>query len=223
MSLLAGGRRRGRVPLNLVVDGNSLSANFYTSIGTFDKHIIAQPALDAARATATTSCFAVSGHDWATMVSTHGPLVDAAWVDGATNVLVAWEGTNSEASAPSYISGFIGQYAADRRTVHPGWKILYVETIPRHGSPDEPYSTYNQNLIGFDNLLRTDPTTLGYDVFVPVRDHPAFGHDGTDPAKFSAYASFWRESAAPNYTHLYDPGKAPIAANVAAAIAGILA
>lgn len=221
---VATARRRSRV--NLVVDGNSISANYYTSIGTMDEHLILQDPLTWA--TVSHSCFAVSGDRWTEMVAEHGTLVDAAYdeTDGVTNVLVAWETTNQVTASTATVTTCltkIAEYTTARRAAHDGWIILYVGTLPCGGGA--AYADENNNLLTVDAAVEADPASYGLDAFVDLRVHPAFDHDGTTAAAFDAYPTFWEETedAEPRYfLHPRDPGKAVIAPIIAAAIADLI-
>lgn len=217
MTLLGavGARRRSSVrPLNIVVDGNSISDNYYTTIGTFDNHLMMyEPLLSSG---ATHSCHALSGHSWAQML-THGAGVDADYVDGATNVLILWETINSlyDGLGVAQVLSDIATYTAARRAAHPDWLILHVETIPYGGS--STYAQMNADMFTIDATVRDNLATYGIDASVNLRTHPAFDHDGTTAAPFQAYASFWNETSV-RYVHPTDDGKAVLAPIIATAV-----
>lgn len=207
-------------PTNLVVDGNSIGADFYTSIGTLDKHLMMYPPL--LNSGAAHSGFAISGQYWSSMGATASD-VDGAWIDGATNVLFAWETTNStfnEMKSPAGVIADIQTYINGRRALHPGWRILIGGSIPRGGiSYFEPFNT---NIEAVDAHLAANWESMGADGFVNFRAaHPAFNHHGVTFPPFEAYLDFWQEKTAGDIIHLTDAGKVPIAQAVNAAIAAL--
>lgn len=224
MTLIATGAMRRRRPLlNLVVDGNSISTSLSSTRGTLDKHIIIHEPV-ASYAPKITSCFAVSGHLWSRMDAQDGALVDAAWVDGALNVLVAWETTNSIVFGP-IVAGYtrpveqtlaaLKTYMAHRREAHPGWKIIHVETLPYGGRPADALK--NEQLLAVDMAVRGNMSEYQVDASVNLRQHPAFAHDGTAAAPFEAYPTFWHEGSTP-YLHPKTAGKDALTAYIAEAI-----
>lgn len=212
MSVIAisAGRRRRRI--NLVVDGNSISAYHYTSIGTFDNHIAAVPSLSPRLIGH--ACFAVSGHTWLSMYN-HTP--ESAWIDGATNILVAWEGVNSMWASVEATEGNIASYATRRRSLKP-WRMLYMSAQPVGGTT--AYLDENLRLIQIDTDVCASPEAFGFDAAVNLRTtFPSeFGHDGSTAQPFQDHAELWVESTPGSYLHPQDAAKNLIAPVVASAV-----
>lgn len=211
-----------RKPLNLVVDGNSISANHYTSIGTMDKHIWRY--LADLPAGSTHSCYAVSGHTWGDMIATHGAQVDAAWREGYTNVLVAWETTNSVwglTGTVESVKADIKAYMDARLAAHP-WLTVTAQTLPRGGSTSASVIQRNNDCFAIDAAVAADPGYYGFAKVAQVRTgHVEFNHDGTDPTQFSERQELWNETAFP-WIHPTDAGKAIFVPDIAAEVQGFV-
>lgn len=207
----------GQPAVNVVVDGNSISANFYTTVGTFDNHLMTVEPL--ASSGATHASVAVSGASWADMIATHAASVDALWVAGATNVLVLNETINSvyQGASAATIQGQITTYLSGRLAAHP-WRVIYWLTVPYGGGAE--YATFNATMASVDEWVTANADTLGIEVVIDPRTIPTFDHDGTSAAAFEAYADEWNEVAAP-YVHPLDPPKLQLAALIVAAMAAM--
>lgn len=139
--------------------------------------------------------------------------VDAAWVAGKNNILVAWEGTNSVAfygRTPAQGATDMTDYIAARRAVHPWWVVL-LTTLPR-------FETGNDALLrDYNTLAKANYLAWGADVLVDVRSAGSpFNFDGETSTGFVATQSLWFETS--NWVHLNDAGYAIIADRVASAI-----
>lgn len=100
----------------------------------------------------------VNGQSWAGMRTT-GSEVDALFVAGKSNVLVAWEGHNSqfgEGKTPAQAFADCQAYCADRLAARPGWLILHMTTIPAYYQSwtDSDSATGNAKLEAYNDLLR---------------------------------------------------------------------
>lgn len=219
LAALGSARRRGSPPtINFVVDGNSISTAAYSELGTLDNHLMLTEPL--ASSGATHSCRAVSGHSWAHMLATHGPLVDTDWdADADVNILVCWETRNSIVlgDLPSKVLTDISSYTTARKALNP-WLILYVSTIPTGGSA--AYVQTNQGMSAVDSIVAGNLAGYGFDAYVNLRVHPAFDHDGSTLPPFESYPTFWHETGLP-YTHPRDPGKAILTPLISAAVADL--
>lgn len=218
MSLLACARRRSRSiigrPLNVVVDGNSISANHYTAIGSFDNHLMTVEPL--ASSGATHASRAVSGASWADMLATHAAQVDALWSDGATNVLVVNETINSvfQGASAATIQGQIETYLSGRLALHP-WRIIYWLTIPYGGGA--AYTAFNATMVAVDQWVTANAEALGIEAVVDPRVIPTFAHDGLSAAPFEARNDEWHENAPP-FVHPLDAPKLELAALIVASM-----
>ncbi len=223
MSLLALGMRRqsqvgifdpGAPPINLVVDGNSIFGPNYTSVGTFDMHMMSVGSL--ASSGATHAGVAVGGGSWADLISKAAATVDPLWEADATNVLVVMETINSLADGTpvATIKAQIEAYLDGRLSLHP-WRVIYCRTVPYGGSG--AWATFNANMTEIDDWVQTNAASLGVDAVVDFRTMPVFDHDGTTSGPFETYNAQWQENAVP-FVHPLDVPKAGMAAIVVAAL-----
>lgn len=212
--IVAAARRREPPAVNLVVDGNSISANFYTSIGTLDEHLMLVEPL--ASSDATHSCHAVSGASWADMLS-HGAAVDADYDPERINVLYIMEDVNSLYDGRSFaqITADIQAYTSARRAAHPDWIIVHGQSVPFGGSA--AWADENVIMAQLAAAIEADPGSYGIDATVSFRDRPEFDHDGSAPGPFQAYPAVWWETG-PYWVHLTDYGKSLITPDIVAAI-----
>lgn len=217
--------------VNLVVDGNSIMANYYTSVGGFHGNLMLFEPL--ASAVDVSSNVAISGATWEDMADNVTD-VNAAWVNGAENILYLGETRNQivrdyrdnnitdQATLESRCRTQLQRYLTNIRTAHPEWRIIIGETLPSGGANIPQYQVENAAFVAIDAWLRDNVDTLDLHAVVGFRNHPAFDHDGLSPEPFQAYPTFWQESA-PRWTHPRDPGKAIMAQNVNAAVAALAA
>lgn len=208
--------------VNLVVDGNSIMTDAYSTFGAFDDSLRLYEPL--ASAVDTSTSVAISGQTWTNMGANHSDL-DAAWVEGATNILFLGEtrnqivvdyganGITDQATLVARCKAAIIDYLAAVRAVHPGWAVIIGGTLPSGGSNITRYQVENAAFEEVDAWLHANVDTLDLHAVVGFRNHPAFDHDGTAPEPFQAYPTFWQETS-PRWTHPKDPGKEPMAQNV---------
>lgn len=204
----------GAGPVNLVVDGNSIFANFYTSVGAFDAHLMNIEPL--ASSNATHASVAVSGASWADLISKAAATVDPLWGEGSTNVLVVGETINSlyDGASVATVKAQIEAYLDARLALHP-WRVIYCRTVPYGGSG--AWATFNANMVEIDDWVQANAATLGVEIVVDFRTMPVFDHDGTTSPPFEAYNDQWQENAVP-FVHPLDIPKAGMAALVVAAM-----
>lgn len=219
--LAASGRRRGAEPdsifnnLHVVVDGNSVFADFYTELGTFDNHLMTVEPL--ASSGATHAGVAVSGASWANLIAKAATTVDLAWDSTAhNNVLVITETINSLYAGASVatVKTQIQTYLDGRLALYP-WRVIYVRTFPYGGGAG--YAAMNANMTEIDDWVQANAETLGVEAVVDPRSLPIFDHDGTLAAPFEAYNAQWHENAPP-FVHPLDAPKLELAALIVAAM-----
>lgn len=208
--------------VNLVVDGNSIMTSAFSAVGAFDASL---RLLDPLASTVDTSTsVAISGQTWTDMAANHADL-DAAWVDGATNILYIGEtrnqivvdyetnGITNYETLVARCKAAIEEFLTSVRAVHPGWAVIIGGTLPSGGSTAARYVVENAAFVEVDQWIYENVDTLSIYAFVGFRNHPAFDHDGTAPEPFQAYPSFWQETSV-RWTHPKDPGKEIMAQNV---------
>lgn len=215
--------------VNLVVDGNSIMTSAYSSVGAFDASLRLYAPLSTGVDTSIST--AISGQTWEDMTADHAD-TDAAWVEGATNILFLGEtrnqvvldydaGTTTTAGLVALCKTAITNYLAAVRAVRPGWKVIIGGTLP--SGKDSAFTRFaieNAAFSEVDQWLRDNVDAFDLYAFVGYRNHVQFNHDGTATAPFAAYPTFWQEnSGSSRYTHPRDPGKALMSQNVNSAVA----
>lgn len=175
--------------LNVVCDGNSITTNWPGSADA--PPTIASLLLPKLPAGAVTKDLGIAGQTWDNMATTATD-VDAAWIPGRTNILIAMETTNSVAignqtGAQAWAS--CKAYLNRVLSVHP-WKIVLCGSLPRKiyvGGPVQ-WETYMRE---FDALARAGFRAAGAHVFCDFRtgDSP-FNHD-QDPYRFIEQPTIW--------------------------------
>jgi len=207
MGPILGGSPRIRfgANVNIACDGNSLTAG----VGGY-------PWPNSLKAkTAFTGCtvsnFASAGHTTQQMISGAGE-VDAAWVDGKTNVLVAWEGTNSICNVgrtAAQAAQDMADYIAGRLALHP-WIILLGTCLPRQTNAGQAATTAQNAVIeAYNALLRANYRAYGAKGMFDVRAAGSpFNLADYQMATFeSAYSSaLWADSETGNHIHLSSAG-----------------
>lgn len=203
----------GAPPINVHVEGNSISADHYTSYGTFDNHLMAIEPLASASG-AVHSCTAVTSSRW-THIIERLPTVQGKWRDGYTNILVLNEHINTlfNGQTVESIQGWVTSYLSDLLAGHP-WRVIYWRTLPYGGG----YATMNANMTFLDDWMEENADELGIEIVINPRVIDAFNHDGTSSAPFYAYIDLWNENAVP-FVHPLDPPKLELAALIVAAMA----
>lgn len=148
-----------------------------------------------------------SGRTWAAMLS--GTAVDAAFDASKTNVLFAWETTNSVCNDGRTAAQTIQDataYIAARRAANPGWRIVLLTSIPRQvGNAVTDVTASNVAMEQVNAAFLANYRAMGADAVVDVRrpgsyfrfaDYSA-GTFASDPN------GYWYE-AAPGRVHLVD-------------------
>lgn len=114
-----------------------------------------------------------NGQSWAGMRTT-GAQVDALYESGKKNILVCWEGHNSqfgEGKTPAQAFADAQAYCADRLTAKPGWLIVHMTTIPAfyQSWTDSQSAAGNANLNEYNRLLTEGWRGTGAKSLVDVR------------------------------------------------------
>jgi len=196
---------------NVVVDGNSIT------VYGFPLLLYGQEPVSTSGAS-THEC-GVGGQTWRNMDGLDGGSsadVDAAYVAGKRNVLVAWETTNQAAGGGTAqsIADSCAQYIANRRALHPDWIVMVLTSLPRY-STGNPALT--QRLIDVDDIMRRAWRSMGIDyLFDTRRMVPTLGFSGFSAADFQATQSYWNETS--DWLHPTMDGHALITRQVASAL-----
>jgi lysophospholipase L1-like esterase len=172
MGPILGGAPRIKIDasLNLVCDGNSLTA------GAGDNTAYPWPSGVKSRhpeaALATISNFAVSGQSVRGMIN-RAALVDAAWVDGKTNVLViGMIGTNTicnEGCTAAQTLADVTEYNQGRLALHP-WLIVAGTDLPRQTNAGQAQTTSQNAVIdAYNALLLANYKSIGMKGIFDVR------------------------------------------------------
>lgn len=115
----------------------------------------------------------VNGQRWSGM-RTQGAEVDALFVEGKQNVLLAWEGHNSIIGGgltPAQAWADCQAYCADRLAAHPRWKIIHATTLPAcyQNWSDSDSANSNALLEQYNALLRAGWQSTGAKGLVEMR------------------------------------------------------
>lgn len=205
------------LPINVVVDGNSMTTNLYGTIGTFDNHLMTVEPLKSSGATHVG--LGTPGHRWDWMNQTaDAAAVDNAWQPGAENVLVLWEHTNSiNALSVADTIGYIEAYLDARLAVHP-WKIIMLSAPPRDGSSG--WRQKNLNMLEVNQWCVDNAARFGMEN-IDVRQLPVFNYLGDEPAPFLAVESWaWHEKGS-GWLHPLDEPKLQVAELVVRVMQGL--
>lgn len=123
-----------RLVPNIVCDGNSITAggNATSSEKKWTSLLAGSPLLVSRNVAVANK--GISGQDAEAMLSNHSD-IDALWVDGMKNILIAWEITNSiqHGDTPSEAIDALGDYCAAVQAVHQ-WDIFVANALPRYQS-----------------------------------------------------------------------------------------
>ena len=148
-----------------------------------------------------------SGRTWRNMNGLDGgssTSVDGAFDTSKTNILFAWETTNSVFNAGRTAAQTIQDatdYIAARRAAHPAWRIILLTSIPR-----QPGITGNQIMASVDAAFLANYRAMGADAVVNVRRLGSYFNfaDYTDPTFAYDPFGYWFEAAG-GRVHLRDP------------------
>lgn len=185
-------------PANIVVDGNSIYADFYTTVGAFSNHLFLEEPF--ASSGFTHGDTAISGQTWQDMTDNVSD-VTALYQSGKSNVLVASETTNSIYTYGRSASATVAdatQYIARVKYSRPDWYVLLVGSVPAQGShPANVDLERNLAMIEADNLMAENFAAMGADGYVGYRDLPLFVGTGTT-TPYAEFADCWHDHIHPS-------------------------
>lgn len=213
--------RSGRT--NVVFHGNSLVSSAYATT-PMPARVQALPPIIGQ-----VSCVnrGIPGYSWNNLIG-DGPNVDSLWVDGQTNVLVLWEGTNTIKNngydGASCYSNAVS-YTSGRLEAHP-WLIVHMTTLPFRYSPltDAEADALNNAIGAYNNLLRANWRSMGAKALVDLGQagSPFAPPMDNSTEAFSAMnyggSTIWTASEPGQWVHLNDNGYAAVAQMVAATL-----
>ena len=203
-------------PINAVLDGNSIAAGTNASSSAY--YINALVAAMAPMSGAVPfSNIAIGGQTTRQMDGLDGGSsadVDAAWVSGKTNILVAWELTNhiiSTGCSGEEAAQVMADYIAHRLAVHP-WRVIIMTALPRYklGIGGLSVDQLNANLDDANALVKSHWRTWGASGVCDVRavggpfDFPDYQWDTFERSKTKELWSIG--DAAGTHEHLSDAG-----------------
>ena len=147
-----------------------------------------------------------SGRTWRQMNgldSGSAAAVDAAFDTSKTNVLFAWETTNTVFNTGRSAAQTIQDatdYIAARRLAHPGWRIVLLTSIPR-----QPGLIPNQTMATVDAAFLGNYRAIGADAVVNVRRPGSYFNfaDYSDATFANDPSGYWSEAAG-GRVHLRD-------------------
>lgn len=138
--------------------------------------------------------------------------VNGAWVAGKTNVLVAWEGTNSICNVgrtAAQAAQDMADYIAARKAVHP-WIVLIGTCLPRQTNNGQAATTsQNAVLDAYNALLRANYRAYGAKGLFDVRQAGSpFNVADYQMATFETAAAggLWAAGETGNHIHLSSAG-----------------
>lgn len=218
MGPVLGGFAKQKYPAgntNFMFDGNSLVYGFGSTAGkTLPQQLQALP---PANGTLVRN-FGANGINITTMRSKAATSVDKIYSADKTNILFAWEATNTAWGSASLTGAQIGEqmaaYCAERLAVFPALKIILLTTIPRF-STDGSYGTNlaagNATLIAYNDYIKANYRAMGAKMVVDVRASGVFEYTG--PAMSAAMAPYVMD-----LIHCNDAGYGLVAQMCAAAL-----
>lgn len=198
--------------VNIVCDGNSLTEGVG---GTpYTTYLSALPPLSGQ---CTVSNSAIGGQTTANMTSNAAD-IDAAFVSGKTNILIAWEGANSiygGKTAEQAITD-LQSYISRVLSAHQ-WKIVVMTCLPRQTYDEALSASVNSSIDSYNATLRNSFRGIGISALVDVRKSGSpFNISGYTDADFSALvASSGLWAVESPHVHLNGPGYQVIAQMVA--------
>ena len=202
---------------NIVFDGNSLTAG--VGGGPYPGYVTSMAPLNGV--VTTTNC-GINGQTTSAMMGATD--VDGAWVAGKTNVLVAWEGTNSIAGGgrtAAQAAQDMADYITARQAVHP-WRVLLLTCLPRQDGAGQAQTTaLNASLDAYNTILRNTYRAMGARMLVDIRAASSqFNLADYQMATFETAAAggLWAAGETGNHIHLSNAGYFQVAQKVADAL-----
>lgn len=186
--------------INLVFDGNSITRgqgatnaihNLTACVARRTPYVgTSQPALQN---------LGVDGQTWRMMDGLDAGSsadVDAAWTVGKTNVLIAWEGTNSLQAGRTVLQavGDATTYLANRQAAN-SWDVRVIATAMPRGQADVASGTIagmNALIDAWNTYIRANYIAMGFTHLIDVRT-------GNSPYNFNSYTAGDFTAAAPYY------------------------
>lgn len=207
----------------VVMDGNSLVYG-YRNPGpgnTIAQQIVSQSTSPLYGSGVVVTNLGVNGQTWAAMLSGL-----PAFVDGKTNIVVAWEGTNSIQGGRT--AGQAIQDATDYITaVHAansGFRVVLMTCLPRQGgfAPWGTIAAFNAEIDAYNATLRSSHMSMGAVALCDVRKAGGvfdMAGDYTN-AQFAACntragVTVWLEPTTGSAIHLTDAGDAVVSTMLA--------
>jgi lysophospholipase L1-like esterase len=168
----------------------------------------------------------ISSYSWDNMQSNQE--ANGAWVNGKTNILIAWETSNTIYDEGNNTTNTIADcqsYINNLNSTHLWNAIVLMTTIPRQEGATTHWAdiaTANAQLNAADNIIRQNYRAMGAHALVDVRA-------GTSPFNFTGYSTsdfgaadvvgLWDNSETNgNYAHLNNTGYGVIAEMIAATL-----
>lgn len=212
---MARSRVRFGANCNVVLDGNSIVEGAGTTPGfSFSSQLIDLAPIKGS----SVHTLGISGQTWRMMDGLDGQSshdVDYYFDPARTNVLIAWETTNSVTSGRTGIQAVedAAKYIGHRKALHPEWIVVVMATIPRALGDNRVYE-----LIKADNELRRNWRDIGIDLFFDTRRLvPEFNFVGDNPAHYQAIQHLLYEQGS-DWVHPNNEGCRIIANRVASAL-----
>jgi lysophospholipase L1-like esterase len=211
-------QRYSAATVNVVCDGNSLTQGVGALSSPYPSQL---GAMDPLKGLVNVTNLGVSGQTTGQMTSAATD-VDGAWVSGKTNILIAWEGTNSITGGQrtaAQAAQEMTDYIAARQAVQP-WIVVLMTCLPRQAGTEAASATLNATLDAYNALLKANYKTMGARAIVDVRQAggPFAFADYLD-ATFTAAAAtgLWASGESP-HVHLSGAGYFKVAQMVAAVL-----
>lgn len=144
----------------------------------------------------------VDGQTWRMMDGLDGGSsvdVDAAWTIGKTNVLVAWEGTNSLQGGRTVLQAVADatSYITNRQLVH-SWDVRVIATAMPRGQADVASGTIagmNALIDSWNTYIRANFLAMGFTHLIDVRTgNSPYNFNSYAPADFVAAASYYYQT-----------------------------
>jgi hypothetical protein len=170
----------------------------------------------------------VGGQTWRQMDGLDGGSaadVDGACAAGRTDILLAWETTNSVFNAGRTVQQTIGDaraYVANRLAAHPDRVVVLLTSLPREAGPAvapdrASVEAANAVLSAVDDHFRAAYRAMGARALVDLRGPSSpFAFTGYAPADFDAAGPYWAEGPG-GRIHLNDAGYGLVADMIVAA------
>lgn len=179
--------------IKMICDGNSLVHGYGSTTGNdFPSQLGRLAPINSQFNVANTGA---NGINIQTMRNNGPTNIDANYNAGKTNILFAWEGTNTAWQNASLTGTEIAQqmeaYCQERLDAHSDWKIILLTTLPRFntdGAYGADLAAGNATLIEYNDYLKANYRSMGAKMVVDVRAAGIFTYTGTAmPAAMQPY------------------------------------